>query len=122
MYEQLFTRIYNHPQNTRLGTHDQTHEIAQMRLLEPYISEETTVMVIGCGDGGLSRLLAEKVRSVLAIDVTDKLFDRRPLPANMKYALTNGIEICGPRRPQLHELNIGQTSLHLKATSVWLSP
>jgi len=56
----------------KIGIYDEFHEKLMEKLV---LDKEDTLLDLGCGEGGVTTLLAEKVKSVLGIDTSDMMLD-----------------------------------------------
>ena len=98
VYDELYQRVPHHPQLTRRSSPDLTREALapQLRLLEPYLLPESTVLEIGPGDCELSVILAQRVRQVYGLDVSEEITQRMVLPSNFKLILSDGTSVPVP--------------------------
>src|SRR6266849_8279328 len=73
VYDELYVRVPDHPQNTRKCDQGAQQEMTerQLRLLEHFLRPDSTFMEIGAGDCHLSVAVAERVRQVYAVEVSD---------------------------------------------------
>lgn len=92
VYDQLFKRLPHHPQLTRRTTADEIRvELdRQLGFLGLHVAPGDVVMEVGAGDGALSKLLAARCRSVIAVDVSALICDRDDWPENAEFRLTHG--------------------------------
>lgn len=95
LYTELFEKIPDHPQLTRKYDIDtQSKDIwSQMRLLHPFLDEDTTFLEIGPGDCLLSFEVAKHVKKVYTVDVTDELIRNVPHPTNFEIIISDGSSI-----------------------------
>lgn len=95
VYDELFTRVHDHPQHVRkqVGT---AYVDRQLRKLRPYLRHDCTFLEVGAGDCRLSFAVAERVGRVIALDVSDKVADIRHAPPNFSFELTDGTSIALP--------------------------
>lgn len=98
VYDELYQRVPHHPQLTRKSSAELTREGLgpQLRMLRPYLRPETTVLEIGPGDCALSMALAERVRQVYGLDVSEEITHRVSLPSNFKLILSDGTSVPLP--------------------------
>lgn len=98
LYDELYQRVPHHPQLTRKSSVELTRNALgpQLRLLQPYLSPETTLLEIGPGDCSLSMALAKQVRQVYGLDVSEAITKRVSLPANFKLILSDGTSVPVP--------------------------
>lgn len=92
VYDELFKRLPHHPQLTRKATADEVRvELdRQLGFLSLHVAPGDVVMEVGAGDGALSKLLAARCRSVIAVDVSALICERDDWPANAEFRLTHG--------------------------------
>ena len=96
VYEELFTRIPDHPQWTeRKSDSKRSSVLAQVRTLRPYLSSKTSFLEIGAGDCALALEVSSIVREALAVDVSDALVPSE-LPANCRFMRTDGVHLNIP--------------------------
>jgi SAM-dependent methyltransferase len=98
VYDELYQRVPQHPQLTRKASPELSRAglIPQLRLLRPYLRPETVLLEIGPGDCALSIALAEQVRQVYGLDVSEKITHRVSLPSNFKLILSDGTSVPLP--------------------------
>ncbi len=70
--------------------------VVQLRLLRRYLRPETVVLEIGPGDCALSFALAEQVRQVYGLDVSETITQSLSLPSNFKLILSDGTSVPLP--------------------------
>ena len=82
VYDELYQRVPQHPQLTRKASPElsRTGLVPQLRLLRRYLRPETVVLEIGPGDCALSFALAEQVRQVYGLDVSETITRAFPFP------------------------------------------
>jgi 2-polyprenyl-3-methyl-5-hydroxy-6-metoxy-1,4-benzoquinol methylase len=73
VYDELYQRVPQHPQLTRKVSPELSRAglVPQLRLLRRYLRPETVLLEIGPGDCALSITLAEQVRQVYGLDVSE---------------------------------------------------
>jgi SAM-dependent methyltransferase len=98
VYDELYQRVPHHPQLTRKTSPELTREALapQLRILRRYLRPETRLLEIGPGDCALSVVLAERVRQVYGLDVSEKITQRVSLPANFELILSDGTSVPLP--------------------------
>jgi SAM-dependent methyltransferase len=98
VYDELYERVPQHPQLTRKSSPELSRAglVPQLRLLRPYLRPETVLLEIGPGDCALSIALAEQVRQVYGLDVSEKITHRVSLPSNFKLILSDGTSVPLP--------------------------
>ena len=115
VYDELYQRVPHHPQLTRKFSAEITREGLgpQLRLLRPYLRPETTVLEIGPGDCALSMALAQQVRQVYGLDVSEEITHRVSLPSNFQLILSDGTSVpLPPERVDLAYSNQLMEHLH----------
>lgn len=98
VYDELYERVPQHPQLTRKASPElsRTGLVPQLRLLRRYLRPETVVLEIGPGDCALSFALAEQVRQVYGLDVSETITQSLSLPSNFKLILSDGTSVPLP--------------------------
>ncbi|HEY7480356.1 MAG TPA: methyltransferase domain-containing protein [Gemmatimonadales bacterium] len=98
VYDELYQRVPHHPQLRRKSSAELTRRSLgpQLRILRRYLRPDTTVLEIGPGDCSLSMALAERVRQVYGLDVSEKITQRASLPSNFKLILSDGTSVPLP--------------------------
>ena len=98
VYNELYQRVPQHPQLTRKSSAELTRAALapQLRILGPYLRPETTVLEVGPGDCSLSMVLAQRVRQVYGLDVSEEITQRVSPPANFKLILSDGTSVPLP--------------------------
>jgi SAM-dependent methyltransferase len=98
VYDELYQRVPQHPQLTRKASPELSRAglVPQLRLLRRYLRPETVVLEIGPGDCALSFALAEQVRQVYGLDVSETITQRVSLPSNFKLILSDGTSVPLP--------------------------
>lgn len=97
MYDELFTRVPDHPRIAQkraetAGREDRLRwNLAQ---LKPYLREGLTFLEVGAGDCALSARIAAQARHVYAVDISDQ--HQGTLPANVQVVITDGRRIDAP--------------------------
>lgn len=98
VYDELFSRLPDHPQHTNKATPAERREALdrQGALISDFVSSDATFMEIGAGDCALSFTMAPKVRHVYAVDVSEQITAAESTPENFDLVLTNGLDIPVP--------------------------
>jgi SAM-dependent methyltransferase len=98
LYNELFDRVPDHPQNVWKDSAGQqaarTNE--QLRLLGPFLPPETVYLEVGAGDCHLARTVAGRVRAAYGVDVSDLIAASADRPGNFELLLTDGTSIPLP--------------------------
>jgi len=108
LYDELYRRVPDHPMLTRKQSAEERALAVggQMKFLRRFLRADSTFMEIGVGDCALSFAVAERVRQVYAIDVSDESTRSRNTPANFQLVLIDGCSIQlppGEREPGLQQ-------------------
>ena len=98
VYNELFVRVPDHPQNTRKLDASQQEAMTrrQLRLLDGFLTPQTTYLEIGAGDCHLAMEAAGRCRHVYAVDVSDVIAAGTQRPANFGLVLSDGVSIDVP--------------------------
>jgi SAM-dependent methyltransferase len=98
VYDELFKRVPNHPQRTRQADPAATAGAVagQIEMLEPFLEPEATFLEVGAGDCALSAAVAQRVKKVYAIDVSEEITRGLTLPDNVELRLSDGTSIPVP--------------------------
>jgi SAM-dependent methyltransferase len=98
VYDELYQRVPQHPQLTRKASPELSRAglVPQLRLLRRYLRPETVLLEVGPGDCALSFALAEQVRQVYGLDVSETITQRVSLPSNFKLILSDGTSVPLP--------------------------
>ena len=98
VYNELFTRVEDHPQNQRkrnpVRQADMTRR--QLKLLERFLGPESVYVEIGAGDCHLAMEVARRVRRSYAIDVSDLIAGGDDRPQNFTLLISDGVGIDLP--------------------------
>ena len=95
VYDELYRRVPNHPQLTqKFSRKDQQKAIKkQMKLLGKLLNKNHVFMEIGPGDCSLSFHVADTVKKVYAVDVSETITKSSYTPDNFNLLLSNGCDI-----------------------------
>ncbi len=98
VYNELYQRVPHHPQLTRKSSAELTRAALgpQLRILRPYLRPDATVLEIGPGDCSLSMAMADRVKQVFGLDVSEEITQRVSLPSNFKLILSDGTSVPLP--------------------------
>ncbi len=97
MYDELFTRVPDHPRiaQKRAETAGRENRLRwNLAQLKPYLREGLTFLEVGAGDCALSARIAAQARHVYAVDISDQ--HQGTLPANVQVVITDGRRIDAP--------------------------
>jgi SAM-dependent methyltransferase len=92
VYDELFRRVPDHPQNERKASREAQEERMreELRLLKPFLSPGDTYVEIGAGDCALAFEVARRVAHVHAIDVSAEIAPTEGKPANFDLIISDG--------------------------------
>lgn len=95
LYNELFQRVPSHPQLTRKISSSESEQIVkiQMDFLSPFLAKDFSVLELGPGDCSLSLALAERVKAVYAVDVSDEITRLKATPDNFHLIISDGSSI-----------------------------
>lgn len=98
LYDELFLRVPDHPLLTKkLSPEESAQEIAyEFRYIQPFLKKDTVYLEIGPGDCALAFKVAEFVKTVYAVDVSEEITKSSTYPDNFKLILTDGTSIPVP--------------------------
>lgn len=97
-YDELFRRVPHHLQLARkMSAAERSKSVqAQLGLLRRFLSPDTCFLEIGAGDCALSLHLAERVRQVYALDVSETISKESRVPNNFRLILSDGVSVPVP--------------------------
>jgi SAM-dependent methyltransferase len=96
VYNELFQQVEDHPQLTRKKTaEEQFKETVSdpIKMLRPFLTRDSHFLEVGAGDCALSLYVAQQVRQVYAVDVSDTITNNIEIPDNFKLILSDGCNI-----------------------------
>ncbi len=95
LYDELFRRVPQHPMMIEKSSSDERQKEIneEFNYLKKYLNKDTSFIEIGAGDCGVSFMVADYVKSVTAIDVSEIITDSQQTPDNFKLVLTDGTSI-----------------------------
>jgi cyclopropane fatty-acyl-phospholipid synthase-like methyltransferase len=98
LYDELFERVKHHPMLT--GKADPASQAKrnarQLKLLKKFINKDSRFLEIGPGDGSFSLEVAKHVKTVAAIDVSNKITSKITPPENLELLISDGSSIPLP--------------------------
>lgn len=99
VYDELFQRVYNHPQLKRKFDIEYQAQIVkhQMRLLKRFLNSETKFLEVGAGDCALAFKVAKFVKKVYGVDVSKEIAKSDSGPANFNLFISDGCSIPVPQ-------------------------
>jgi SAM-dependent methyltransferase len=95
IYNELFARVPDHPQLTRKVSPERSRQktTSEFRLIRKFITPATAFLELGAGDGAVSLHVAQHVRAVTALDVSDTILNGIEAPSNVRLVVFDGCEI-----------------------------
>lgn len=98
MYNELFRRIPHHPQLTRKVSKEETEKLIsyQNKDIVPLVNNETVFLEVGPGDCAFAFAMANLVKMVYAVDVSEEITSNSSFPQNFKLILSDGTNIPLP--------------------------
>lgn len=98
VYNELFQKIPHHPLLTRKRDKEfQDKLISQkMKLLRRFLKPDTIFLEVGPGDCSLSFKVAQYVKKVYAVDVSEEITQNEKLPSNFELIISDGSSIPVP--------------------------
>lgn len=99
VYDELFRRVPLHPMLLRKEEPEANRRAAmiQLRLIRRFLRPDTCFLEIGPGDCSLSFAVAQQVRKVHAVDVSELITSSATRPANFELSLSDGVSIPVPQ-------------------------
>lgn len=98
LYDELFRQVSHHSLLTRKASLQETFRFVsqQIRFLKRFVDKNTVFLEIGPGDCTLSFKVAELVKQVYAIDVSEEITKQSTPPRNFELILSDGSNIPLP--------------------------
>ena len=98
VYDELLKRVRHHPLLHAVRTPEDIEQTVNENLahLAPYISRNTVFLEIGAGGCQLSLALTERVKHVIAVDVSNEITAHVQPPPNFELVISNGTNIPVP--------------------------
>lgn len=95
LYNQMFESVPFHPQLVRKASADETRNnvASQMKVLQRFLTPNTTFLEIGPGDCSLSFAACATAKQVYGLDVSDEITKSTSQPANFKLILSDGSSV-----------------------------
>ncbi len=114
LYDELFQRVPHHTQLTRKQSPQwRRRAIAfQMNVLRGFLDEGTSFLEVGPGDCALAFHVAEHVKNVVAVDVSENITNSSDSPDNFELILSDGSSIPVPEN-SIHVIYSNQLMEHL---------
>lgn len=98
LYTELFERVPDHPRLTRRDTEEASRAKveSQLRLLRPFLRDDSTLLEIATGDCRLSYAASELCRRVIGVDISDQRAPNDHEPENFELLIYDGYELDLP--------------------------
>ena len=98
VYDELYRCVPDHPMLTRKVTPEESRALVrrQLELLSRFLSADLTVVEIGCGDCHLSFELAQRVKHVYGVEVSEVIAEGMDIPGNFELVISDGTSIPLP--------------------------
>jgi SAM-dependent methyltransferase len=95
LYNQLFQKITHHPQISRKmdASASQLEVQRKMNLVERYLQPDTIFLEVGPGDCQFAFQVAQKVKKVFAVDVSQEITQNSEVPPNFELIISDGCDI-----------------------------
>ncbi len=98
LYNQLFQEITDHPQISRKmdAEASQIEVQRKMNLVKRYLQPDTVFLEVGPGDCQFSFSVAQQVKKVYAVDVSQEITKNVDVPPNFELIISNGCDVPAP--------------------------
>ena len=98
VYNELFARVPDHPQNVWKASPEQTRArvAQQLRLLRPFLTADDTFLEVGAGDCSLTMAAATGVRQAFGVDISDIIAAGDARPENFELLISDGTGLPVP--------------------------
>lgn len=98
VYDELFRRVPDHPQLALKAnaTSRQAEVAVRLKLLSGYLRPDMSYLEVGSGDCALATAVAQRVRKVYAVDVSNEIAAGVNLPGNLELVISDGCTIPVP--------------------------
>ncbi len=96
LYDEFYQRVPAFAVGTRKSDSGSRGIIRQMRILKPFLKQDSVFMEVGPGSCALSFEVAKRVKTVYAVDVSEEIALRPDNPENFHLIISNGIDIPLP--------------------------
>jgi SAM-dependent methyltransferase len=98
VYDELFSRVYDHPQvvqRDRLSGGPQIER--RLRALSRFLTPDAIYLELGVGDASLASAVAPRVAKVYGVDVSKEILRDAHVPPNVELLLTDGVSLQVPQ-------------------------
>lgn len=96
VYNELFTRLPDHPQHKADPEKCRRNTAVQVAFLRSLLTPETVFIEVGCGDAAVTQAVAADVREAIGVDVTSALVNHAGAPDNFRFLHTDGTTLALP--------------------------
>lgn len=98
LYNRLFQEITDHPQISRKmdAEASQIEVQRKMNLVKRYLQPDTVFLEVGPGDCQFSFNVAQQVKTVYAVDVSQEITKNVDVPSNFELIISNGCDVPAP--------------------------
>lgn len=98
LYDELFQQVPSHPQLSRQADPEASaQEVSRkIRLVVKYLNPDSVFLEVGPGDCLLSLEVAQRVKQVYAVDVSQEIVKYSTCPPNFKLIISDGSSIPLP--------------------------
>jgi SAM-dependent methyltransferase len=95
LYDQLFQKITHHPQISRkMDAEASSIEVQRkMNLVKRYLKSDTIFLEVGPGDCQFSFSVAQQVKKIYAVDVSQEITRNVNVPENFELIISNGCNV-----------------------------
>jgi ubiquinone/menaquinone biosynthesis C-methylase UbiE len=95
LYNQLFQKITHHPQISRKMdvSASQLEVQRKMNLVKRYLQPDTIFLEVGPGDCQFAFQVAQQVKQVFAVDVSQEITQNSEVPPNFELIISDGCDI-----------------------------
>jgi len=92
LYDEFYRRLPHHTQLRRKQSPELTkkHVDRQFRLLRKFLRNDISFLEVGPGDCSLSLQVAQQVKQVYAIDISNEITKKITLPPNLRLIISDG--------------------------------
>jgi SAM-dependent methyltransferase len=95
MYDELFAAVPDHPRLTRRKDERETERANAYKLgvFGPFLRPDHVAVEFAPGDCEFSRVVAQHVRKIYGVDISDQRQPGRPWPANFELVVYDGYDL-----------------------------
>ena len=98
LYNELFERVPDHPRLARRDTPESSRlkVQSQLRLLRSFLKSDTVFLEFAPGDCRLASAVANEVKGVIGVDISDQRAQNETSPPNLELVVYDGYELAIP--------------------------